>query len=251
MIARWLTTLLAGTLLGVSVMPVSAADRPGRREFALRYRQTVAINEEVGYGGQHLQLSPKKPPRITEEPKYHSPEPLYATARLGVARDPFTLVLDNSSGEGLGYDILYVDADGDGRITAAEQVTGLPLRDGQTFGPIRLMIDCGGERCPQWFLVQLSEHPQEGGSVYRNLQLTNAGYYQGVVAFGDQKRLVAFVDANGNGLFNDYHRDIDSIGDRLLLDANGDGKLDPPTTATNPNRWGAISRSAAATGGSM
>jgi hypothetical protein len=227
MLARSLLPCLAGTLLALATGPASAGDPPGRREFLLRYRQSVMINEEVGYGGQHLQPSSRKPQRITQEPKYHSREPLYATVRIGVSRDPITLVLDNSSGEGLGYDILYVDADGDGRITAAEQVPGLPLQDGQTFGPLRLMIDCGGERCPQWFLVQLAEYPQENGQVYRNLQFTNAGYYQGIVTFGEQKRLFAVVDANGNGLYNDYHRDADAIGDRLLVDANGDGKLDP------------------------
>src|SRR3954470_1281736 len=114
---RWLAGL---AWLGALALPAQAADRddPGRREFPLKYRLAgYTISEEVGHGGQHLRPGPSRPPALKEEPKYRSRTPLYATARLGAGRDDFTLILDSSAGEARGHNVLYVDADRDGRIT--------------------------------------------------------------------------------------------------------------------------------------
>jgi hypothetical protein len=146
--------------------------------------------------------------------------------QLGAKKEAYTLVLDASTGGDRGHDILYLDADRDGRITAEEKLTGLNRDQGYVFGPVKIMVDCGNEKCPQWFLFQLSEYEYaEGTQVQRNLQAVNAGYYQGTVTFGDKKCLVAFVDADADGLYNNYLK-TDHQSDRLLFDSNNDGKLD-------------------------
>jgi hypothetical protein len=214
--------------LGLLALPVQAGER---KEFFLKYRLSRNITEEVGADGQYVEPTPARL-GLTEEPKYHSRQPLYATARLGARKETYTLVLDHSKDQPLGYDILYVDANRDGRITADEKLVGELTNQGMVFGPVRLLIDCGREQCPQWFLFRLVEQQVRPEStadrvqIQHHLVVLNAGYYQGVVTFGDQKRLVAVVDADGNGLYNDCLREKDVASDRLLIDQNGDGKLD-------------------------
>jgi hypothetical protein len=227
---RW---LMGVAWLAILALPGQGAGRPedasGRREFPLKYRLAcLSISEEVGYGGQVLPVGKQRPPALREELNYHSRHPLYATAHLGAGREAFALVLDSSTGADRGYDVLYVDADRDGRIGPAEKVAGIHRDNGVTFGPVKLMIDCGREKCPQWFLVLYAEYDQgPGREPYRLLQLINAGYYQGVVNFGGQKRLLAFADTNANGLYNDVLTGVnEGNSDRLLLDRNGDGRLD-------------------------
>jgi len=237
MLARWVFRLVGGSFLGLMALPVQAGER---KEFTLKYRLSTNITAEVGPCGQYLQPATTKI-ALKEEPKYQSRQPLYASVRLGAKKDPFTLVLDNSKGEALGYDILYVDANRDGKITSEEKLIGAPKNQGMVFGPIKLVIDCGKEKCPQWFLFILSEYEvqtvnlgsQNGGGkangrieVQRHLMVINAGYYQGEVTFGDQKRLLAVVDADGNGLYNDFSKGTNWDGDRLVIDLDGDGKLD-------------------------
>src|SRR5262249_9218242 len=126
-------------------------------EFALKYRLSTNITTEVDSRGQYLQPTTTKI-ALKEEPKYQLRQPLYTSVRLGAKKDPFTLVLDNSKGEALGYNILYVDANRDGKITSEEKLIGAPRNQGMVFGPIKLVIDCGQEKCPQWFLFLLSEY---------------------------------------------------------------------------------------------
>jgi hypothetical protein len=223
---RWLSGLLATTVVALGTLPAAAGeDASGRREFALKYRLAGSrITEECGYGGQFLQPTRNRP-ALKEEPKYRTKEPLYATFHLGAKKEAYALALDRSGGDQGGYDILYVDLDHDGRLTEAKKICGINGQQGLTFGPVKIAVDCGKENCPQWFVFQLSEYEFNPGQVYRSLQMMNAGYYQGVVRFGDHKCLVAFVDADGDGLYNGYLK-ADGGGDRLLMDLNGDGKLD-------------------------
>lgn len=214
-------------LLATNVAPARAAER---KEFFLKYRLSAAIEEEAGGGGQHLELVTNKgkngalPRPLKEEPKYHA-EPLYAAIQLGVNKEKVAVVLDNSSGRKLGYDILYVDVNRDGRITAAEKLIGDSRQRATTFGPVKLLIDSDGEKCPQWFVFRLYEYESQG-QVLRSLSAVNTGFYQGLVTFGNHKRLLAVVDANGNGLYNDGMKDNHRSCERLLIDDNNDGKLD-------------------------
>src|SRR5688572_17470908 len=80
----------------------------GKREFPLKYRLAANISQEIYCCGQYLTPTANKV-KFTEEPKYLSKEPLYASVKLGVKKDVFNIVMDHSGGENRGYDILYVD----------------------------------------------------------------------------------------------------------------------------------------------
>jgi hypothetical protein len=214
MASCWQRLLGSGLLLGLLTGPANA---DGPREFPLKYRLSVNVTEEVGFSGQGLRLI-APPASIKQEPRYHSPQPLYAQVLLGVRRTPFTLVLDSSAGRDHGYDLLYVDADRDGRITSATKHTAVVRDSGALFGPVKLPVDLGGDVCPQWFLFQLLEYPDKEGHIQRSFRAINAGYYEGVVTFGAAKHRLAVVDADGNGLYNDLPKGDDQPGDRLLID---------------------------------
>jgi hypothetical protein len=203
--------------------PAPAADR---QEFPLRYRLSLRITDETGPAGQPLALSAHRL-ALDEEPKYRSPEPLYATLKLGLKNEAFPLVLDCSNGGTFAYDIMYLDVNRDSRLGPAKKFNGESRTNGTIFGPVKLLVDGGAERSPQWFMFQLAEYEGADGKPTRELLAINAGYYQGVVTFGAEKRLVAFVDADGNGLYNNVLRGPGQPGDRFLIDRNGDGKLDP------------------------
>jgi hypothetical protein len=222
MATRWLAGAVCGFLLALPVASIQAGEK---KEFLLKYRLSLQITQEVGAGGQILTLTTQKP-ALKAEPPYQSREPLYAVLELGVKKEPFTLVVD-SSGPGRGYDTLYLDVDRTGRISAANKMARTAGTTGKVFGPAKISVDCGTERSPQSFLFHLREYKSAEGEIVRDLMAVNAGYYQGMVSFGDQKRLVAVVDADGNGLYNDYSTKADGGGDRLLIDLNGDGKFDP------------------------
>src|SRR5260370_5836628 len=51
----------------------------------------------------------------------------------------------------------------------------------------------------------------------QSLVAINAGCYEGEVAFGDQKRRVALLDADGNGLYNDFLKGENQQCDRVLI----------------------------------
>jgi hypothetical protein len=201
-----------------------------KNEFPLKYRLAfVSVAQEVGHGGQYLE--PKtRDKRGDGEPRYQSKQPLYCTVVLGAKKQNFTMVFDASSGKDQGHDTLHFDADGDGKFTAKERFAGVARDMGNLFGPVKVMVDCHGdghEKCPQWFLVQYSEYDYGNGQLHRRAQLFNAGYYEGKVRFGDKEVLIAFADADGNGLYNSVMKPgAEGNNDRLLLDTNGDGKLD-------------------------
>jgi hypothetical protein len=195
------------------------------KEFPLKYRLSVTVAEEVGTSGQTLTIL-GDPPRLKSEPRYASPRPLYSVLSLGAGPEEFHLVLDSSERRDRGYDTLYVDADRDGRITVDEKVVGQPTDTGFIFGPVRLLVWDGARRTPQWFQFRFSDYEVEEGRTVRNFQAFNAGYYTGTVQFGDQKRRIALVDSNGNGVYNDYPKPGGPAGDRLLIDLNGDGQFD-------------------------
>jgi hypothetical protein len=209
-----------GLLLALLSFPAYGAEPRAedgaRKEYLLKYRLSVNITRELGTGGQALELT-ARPSNVREEPKYRSREPLYTTVSLGPNRDTFTLVLDHSKGGDRGHDLLYVDTERTGRISSAQKFSSFLTSSGNLFGPVQFMIDYGQEKSPQWFLFRLSER-MEGKGHSQTLTAINAGYYEGVVAFGDQKRRVALVDADGNGVYNDALKGENHPCDRLLID---------------------------------
>ncbi len=140
--------LLGAVALGALLLPgtpsAGVADpadhgKERKNEFPLKYRLAfVSINEEVGYGGQYLELKTRTS-RGEGEPAYKSKEPLCTTATLGAKKQKFLMVLDSSTGANRGHDILWFDADGDGKFTEKAKFTGVPRDQGYVCRPIKCL----------------------------------------------------------------------------------------------------------------
>jgi hypothetical protein len=229
---RW----VPGLLLGLLASPAWALDPPagegGPEEVPLKYQPMPVFPQPFATGGQSLGV-PKDRPPLKEEPKYRSWQPLYRILRLGAKEREFTAVLDSSRGEARGYDTLYVDADGEGRLTPPEKWTGALTGSGRVFGPVKFLVEDGAECCPQWFLFRLTESETAEGKVRCHLHAYNAGHYTGTVRFGDRKCRLVLLDDNANGLFSDVFQHEDESPDRLVLESVGSG---PSTSSPRGDR---------------
>jgi hypothetical protein len=223
--------ILVAPLGGQAENPQSTENRA--KLFPLKFRLTMQAQEECGSGGQWVTpTTAATRAGLKTQPKFRSRQPLFASMQIGARRDNVGLVLDASSGEDRGYDILYVDANHDGELGESERFTPSPVGSyGTIFGPVKILVDSGAEKTPQWFAFQLQEFTYVSDSStdkeqwYRNLQVMNAGYYLGAVRVGSVNRKIAFVDSNANGLFNEYYAKAGQPADCLLVDRNGDGKF--------------------------
>ncbi len=224
--------LLAPVVLLLVIPGLARAEN--KREFPLKYRLSVNVSDEVATATQQLTLLADRV-KLNSEPTYHSPKPIYSTMLVGAQQDELGIVLDTSSENGRDYDCLYVDGNGDGRLSADEKLKGIQRETAWTFGPTKMMVHSGTKKVPQWFLFQFADYEIDTDKTVRSLHALNSGYYTGTVHFGQQKRLIAVVDNNGNGLYNDLTK-TGKLGDRLLIDFNGDGEFDirPTSEETQP-----------------
>ena len=178
-------------------------------------------------------VGPNSVETLEREPVYKSANPLYMTMRIGSGEDDVvTVALDESKGTGKGYDILHVDANNNGDLT-----DGTPLKPNiskragsHSFGVDPLDITVKYADGSSIVLgVQLEIRGYESGRE-RRIKWTAAyhvaQHLEGRVDFGEKKNVLigiydssdAWMDANG--CFTDYGVD------RIVIDVNGDGKLD-------------------------
>lgn len=111
---------------------------------------------------------------------------------------------------------LFVDLDRDRKLTPAE------LIESSTDDPDVWLVDLKAEFVPS---EGETFHQQQQLRVRylpagNRLAISASGSMTGVVDFANRQRLAKYVDRNANGRWFD-------AGDRLFVDFNGDGKLDP------------------------
>lgn len=191
------------------------AGRSRADEFALSYRLSPMIESEVvNPGGAACVLSPRAPWPVEQNPAGAT-----AAALFGRVADQRMAVLDKSAPDSTTWDLLWVDANGDGRIEASERFALTPAG-----AVVALEFDRPDGRTRQHFRMTLAQAPGETRLIW-----TSCGYYVGRARFGEKSYRVALVDFNANGRFNDAPAE-EETGDRLLIDTNDDGVFDlrPP-----------------------
>ena len=208
-----------------TVTPSGPTPAQGSGEaFALEETTTRSLGV---FQGQRLESTPQPSEKLVRHPSYQSPHPLYFTATFGHGEDvQRTLVLDESQGSGKGYDVLYVDADNDEDLREETPVKGnCTKQPGFASGdfPEFSVVLSGDPPLTRNFAASYSHSPDEPARLILHPPLV----YQGKVKIGDQERLLAVSDYNGNGLYNDWTTlDPESTGDLLVIDLNGNGKLE-------------------------
>lgn len=221
----WLA--MAGSLFG----GVAGASE----EVALRYRFSAFQGSPVHVMGQKLLLGGTPVERLSRLPRTRSAKPLFGAARLGRGGDTtFCFLLDESRGVGTGYDTLVIDRNNNENLADDPPARAEHRRFARAFGPLPLLISIDGQT--RLYHATIETRPQPpvsmGGPKRAPAEyyLKSLGYATGEARFGDRTHPVALVDANGNGIYGDPFRALDfrpeTMGDMLLVDADGNGQFD-------------------------
>ena len=217
---------LCALLLGGA--PALAAGKPAALEPVEDTRADLAAS--------HAPEPTESPATIlVKEPAYRSERPLYLALELGDAKDRFISgVLDESAGTGSGYDTLYLDANHNGDLTddapVKLEIKKERNRTEWTTGVVPVKVKyCDGATRALGLKLRIETSRYAGlseDSVSWSIGYSIAHRLQGKVDIGGKEVLVALLDGEGehhqvNGCFDDYGVD------RLLIDVDGKGTLDP------------------------
>ncbi len=243
-------------------LALAAAGAASGEDFPLTFRTIPAkdVMSFPGNAGTSASLRSPKPSKLTREPKAMSSKALYgecADTRGGAA---FLVRLDESKGDGQGYDQLIVDMNQNGDLTddpvagrvvlATERQTS--TRDTLLFGPIQTPAGktfAGGRPVyyAQVYLYQssvsyaLGDLPSSGRRApnITSGQLTfKAGWYlDATVTLNGLKQKVGVLDGNSNLRLGDVSQPSLSTsrgektwyfrsGDSLLVDEDGSGAFE-------------------------
>jgi hypothetical protein len=159
-----------------------------------------------------LALSDRKPPDLKESVRYRGGRRRYAQLTYGTGRAAAVAVVVDELAPG---EIdLYVDADCDRDITAADLLTGT---SSTWRARVSAVVPDGDatKKLPRTVLFRY-------GPVSRTLSVATCGYYEGFATLDGRSIKVRRVDGDANGLFADPQ-------DRVWIDRNGDGTWDAAT----------------------
>jgi hypothetical protein len=110
---------------------------------------------------------------------------------------------------------LWLDANGDGRLSADER-HAMPGRDLEIAATITVQLEPKPERVRRTLMFRRS-------TLGEGLRYAVRGFAQGTLTLGATKHRVLLIDGNADGCF-------DTVGqDRVWIDLNGDGQFDPLT----------------------
>jgi len=170
-----------------------------------------------------VSASSQRPSDPFEWPTFECSEPLYGRMyfyTLQNAAKPMyvTVALDRLGQHGDKYDVLYVDADMNGKFGETERMEGRlgeirGVKDAVDFGVISAPI-----RDPQHPLPiriwSTSPVTEQGSLRYQVLSYRPWSYLAGEIAMGDTKRAVRLIDVNLDGAYAGFGTDLIAIGDQ-------------------------------------
>jgi hypothetical protein len=241
-------TMLVCTLVLLAIPVLATA-----KDFPLAFK-TLNAEQVKGYQwsyGAIQMIVAVKPAALTNEPKAESAHPLYGNFRYRSDKSSMLFRLDESKGDGQGYDTLILDMNRNGNLTddaaisPAAEVQHWSNYKGQDltlFGPIEAPASRWiGAVKPVYYAVldlrtnaigQLRKNPAGTKNYLGNLDL-RAGYYlETTVEMDGRQQTVAVIDNNANMRLGDLCEPITSggqwylgtaDGDRLLLEKDGSG----------------------------
>ena len=235
------------SLLAMAVIVTTSGE-----EFPLTF-QTIPAKDVMSFpggSGTYGQLGLSKPGRLLKEPKAMSRHPLYGVCRGTPSGPAFLFRLDESKGNGKGYDQLIVDMNQNGDLTddPASQRVSLPtdrrasLPDQMLFGPIQAPADktLAGGRPVYYARIYifnrqlLSSGRTDQAFTVGQLMLKAGWYLDATVALDGLKQTVGVYDSHRNLRLGDVARSQTftnraeiswyfRAGDTLLVDADGSG----------------------------
>ena len=201
----------------------------------LNYRIATQVERELGnVGGEYKELSNLKPAGGVELPPVVAAKPWF-----GEVLDARCVVVDKSRADSQVWDVLWLDVNGNKKLEPNER---FELKsEERSWRRALVPVEFKAEDGPRVQHFQVSIYQREGlvpspeakDSSSRRMEepkllmgVRSAGYYFGKVKFGEKSHLVALVDANANGAFNDPVAG-NREGDWILVDQNDEGNFGP------------------------
>ncbi len=190
--------LIFGISLLILTSPASAQD-----EQWLQYRSERQAWQIVG------DMEPSNPKVVSEKPQgvelpdFKCDDPFFARWPTPmVASGGLWMAFDRQNKLGRPYDLLYIDSNGDGKLTDESAIASYEVdyRSSRrtAFGPIKLIFK--GKDGPITYHINI-EFLNYTGRKY--LYIRAAGWYEGTVTVAGTKKYCVLIDHNANGTFND------------------------------------------------
>jgi len=225
--AGYAKSVVAAALVLLAV--TAWCEEPDATTVPLTYKSTALFASVFGRApSTNASLYRDPPDKPAAEAVCFSHRPRYGSIRLGNGKDTsFLFLLDESSGTGTGYDVLYVDANNNEDLTDDPALQGQRRKDaeGFTFPTVELAMPCGEETLPYHVTMHTDAvQPKE-------IAIEAAGYCEGTLSVGKAEFRIVLIDDNVNGLYADARetgmaRHYPPRGtDLFVVDVNGDGAV--------------------------
>ncbi len=186
-------------ILGVLVAVSLAAGQD--EEQWLQYYCSKDAREIMSYqiGSRGLKLSTDKPEGV-ELPELKCDKPFFARWNSPMVKGGGLLVaLDRTTKKGQ-YDLLYVDLNGDGNLKDEEAIKPNKITQYQSyFGPVKIVFDSPDG--PVTYHLNFSSYKYDKNDP--SLSVSAAGWYEGDITVGTQKKHCVLLDYDANGTFDD------------------------------------------------
>ncbi len=238
-----------------ALVTVAAVFTASAEDFPLTFR-TIPPKDVMSFPGglgSQGQLQLAKPAKLKQEPRAMSRHPLYGECTSGASGATFIFRLDESKGDGRGYDQLIVDMNQNGNLTDDSAVqrdtppSDRPAASAEQFviGPIRAPADkpVAGGRPIYYARVYISNRQllssarQTPNMVFGQLMLKAGWYLDTTVRLNSVNHKVGVIDGDSNLRLGDVAQTPASgnraqtswyfgAGDYLLVDADGSGRFE-------------------------
>jgi hypothetical protein len=256
-------TVVCGLVAMAGVVIASA------EEFPLTFR-TIPAKDVMSFPGGFagsISLRSERPEKLRREPRAVSQHPLYSVAREGVAGTGLLLRLDESRGDGKGYDRLIVDMNQNGDLTddpvAQPAVLSTARRtspmDQILFGPIQAPADkalVGGRPVYYAHVYTYNRQLLFAGQTSQNIMfgqvMLKAGWYlDTTVTLNGLRQKVGVFDGDANQHLGDVAQPQTfttrgattwsfRAGDSFLVDTDGSGSFESSLFQTESCAFGAL-----------
>jgi hypothetical protein len=251
-----------------ALVTVAAVFTASAEDFLLTFR-TIPPKDVMSFPGglgSQGQLQLTKPAKLKQEPKAMSRHPLYGECTSGASGIGFIFRLDESKGDGRGYDQLIVDMNQNGDLTDESVVQrdtppGDRLAAAEQFviGPIRAPADktVAGGRPIYYARVYISNRQLLSSArltpnmFFGQLMLKAGWYLDTTVRLNSMNHKVGVLDGDSNLRLGDIAQPRTSgsrtetswyfgAGDYLLADADGSGRFEDDVFQSEVSPFGPI-----------